>query len=109
MCPMMLSMIRFLIALLLFLSVQFVVILPVQAAFCRNLNNHEICILEIKRSAKNYWEYRASVKEDGVKRPIEVYNCRDRTHTRNDGTTIPFEPNSAGALICRFFRETTNG
>lgn len=109
MCQMIPSMVKVLIALLFFLNVQFMVILPAQAAFCRNLNKHEICILEIKRSAKNYWEYRASVQEDGVKRPIEVYNCRDRTHTCNDGITVPFEPNSAGELICKFFRETTNG
>ena len=93
------------IALVLFLTLSFVVALPVQASFCRNSNNHSICILSIKRSAKNYWEYRAAVSIDKVERPIEVYNCRDRTRVRKDGIVVRFEPNGPGELICRFFQK----
>lgn len=86
--------------------------LPAQASFCRNSasvngslqNNHEICILSIKRSAKNYWEYRAIVSIDRVKQPVEVYNCRDRIRVGKNGI-VPFHPNGAGELICRFFQK----
>jgi hypothetical protein len=88
----------------LLLTLSFAVALPAEASFCRNSNNHSICILSIKRSAKNYWEYRAAVSVDGVERPIEVYNCRDRIRVRTDRTVVPFEPNSPGELICSFFQ-----
>lgn len=86
--------------LLLLLISTLIVALPAEAAFCRTLNQHSICILSIKRSAKNYWEYRASVSIDGTKHPIEIYNCRDRVKIQNDGTPIPFQPSGAGELIC---------
>lgn len=73
---------------------------PAQAAFCRQRSGHTICILDIKRSAKNYWEYRATVRIDDRVRPPEIYNCRDRIRVKPDGSTIAFEPDSAGELIC---------
>ncbi len=91
-------------ALLLFLTLSFAVALPAEASFCRNSNDHLICILSINRSAKNYWEYRAAVSIDGVERPIEVYNCRDRVRVRKDGIVVAFEANGPGELICRFFQ-----
>ncbi len=94
-------MVRF-ISLVLLLTLSWGIAPPAQASFCRNSHNHLICILSIKRSAKNYWEYRAAVSIDGMKRPIEVYNCRDRLWVRQDGSIIPFEPNSPGELICNF-------
>lgn len=63
-------------SLLLFLSVLLAVILPAQASFCRN-SDRLICLLSIKPSAKNHWEYRAAVSIDQVTRPVELYNCRD--------------------------------
>ncbi|MEB3358377.1 MAG: hypothetical protein VKK04_16750 [Synechococcales bacterium] len=72
-----------------------------QPDLCRVLNNHTICILSIKRSAKNYWEYRAAVSVDGVRRPVEVYDCRDRHRIQSDGRAIAFESQGAGDLICR--------
>ena len=73
---------------------------PAQAAFCRTYKNNRICILSIKRSAKNYWEYRASVKVNRETRPVEIYNCRDRTRVKADGKIVIFEPNGAGNIIC---------
>jgi hypothetical protein len=93
------------IAFLLFLLLWLAMPLPAEAAFCRHSKSHDICILDIKRSAKNYWEYRAAVKVDEVERPIEVYNCRDRTRTRQDGIVVPFEPNGAGEVICQLFKQ----
>lgn len=78
---------------------------PAQASFCRTLNQRVICIKSIKRSAKNYWEYRAVVSIDGKERPLEVYNCRDRTKIRPDGTIVRFESNGAGELICNLLKK----
>jgi hypothetical protein len=78
---------------------------PAQAALlCRHQGERTICILNIKRSAKNYWQYLATVSIDGVEKPTEVYNCRDRVKTQKNGTNVPFEINSAGKLICSLFR-----
>lgn len=69
-------------------------------AFCRTSGDREVCILRIERSAKNYREYRAQVKVDGKKRPLEVYDCQQRLRQRKDGTRVAFEPNGAGAIVC---------
>lgn len=73
---------------------------PSDALTCQTVNDQEICILSVKRSAKNYWEYRASVSIDGLACPVEIYNCRDRRHILKDGTAQLFQPDGAGALIC---------
>ncbi|MBX9257956.1 hypothetical protein H1Q63_29205 [Desmonostoc muscorum CCALA 125] len=88
----------------LLLILSFLVALPAFASVCRNYNRHQICILSINRSAKNYWEYRAAVSVDGVKTPIEVYNCRQRAKVQQDGTVLPFEKKSPGEMICSFFK-----
>ncbi|WP_041619336.1 hypothetical protein [Stanieria cyanosphaera] len=80
--------------------------LPVEAAFCRNLNNHNICILQIKRSAKYYWEYRATISIDGKKKPREIYNCRTHYVIKANRQIIPFESNGIGQLICSKFAKT---
>lgn len=92
------------IAILLLLTLSFAVARPAEASLCRTSNDHLICILSIKRSAKNYWEYRAAISVDGVERPIEVYNCRNRMRVRTDGTVVPFVVNDPGELICSFFQ-----
>lgn len=69
---------------------------------CRQLGEHQVCLLDIKRSAKNYWEYRAVVKIDGKRQPMAVYSCRDRLRTvKKTGQVIPFAPQGAGQLICQ--------
>ncbi|MFN6516067.1 MAG: hypothetical protein RMY29_016430 [Nostoc sp. CreGUA01] len=90
----------------LLLILSFLVALPALASVCRNYNGQQICILSINRSAKNYWEYRASVSVDGVKTPIEVYNCRQRVKIQQNGTVLPFEQKSAGEMICSFFNSS---
>ena len=76
---------------------------PVEAALCRNLDGREVCIVRIKRSAKYYWEYRTVVSIDGQKKPLVIYNCRDRTITRKNKYPIPFKSNGAGNLVCSLF------
>lgn len=89
-----------LVLLLILISVA----LPADAAVCRNFNSHQICILSIKRSAKNYWEYTASISVDKVKTPTQVYNCRDRLKILPDKTVLPFGQKDPGELICSFFQ-----
>lgn len=76
------------------------------AAMCRERNDQQVCILKLKRSAKNYWEYRAQVSIDGKKQANkEIYNCRDRTLTRKGKYPIPFKLNSPGELVCEIFQK----
>ncbi|MDJ0510674.1 MAG: hypothetical protein QNJ64_15675 [Crocosphaera sp.] len=75
-----------------------------QAKFCRQIKEHQICIIKIKRSAKNYWEYRASVKIDQEIRPIEIYDCRQGHRITQKGEIIPFKSDPVGDLICRIVK-----
>jgi hypothetical protein len=43
---------------------------------------------------------------DGVKRPFEVYDCRQRIRIQQDGTVLPFENKDPGQLICGFFKKS---
>jgi len=78
--------------------------LPVQAAPCRTLNNQEICILTIKRSAKNYWEYRAQVQVDGEIRPLQVYDCRKKITVQDNKVLELFEQDGTAEVVCSFFK-----
>lgn len=94
--------------LILLLSLVFwSVLMPVaNAEMCGVRNGHQICILKLKRSAKYYWEYRATVSIDGQRqRNQEIYNCRDRTLTRKGKYPIPFKSNSPGELVCDLFQK----
>jgi hypothetical protein len=75
---------------------------PAAAAFCRLDRGREICIVEIKRSAKNYREYRASVSIDGATRPIESYDCRQKIRVTREGGIVPLSKDPAGEFLCRF-------
>ncbi|TVQ19524.1 MAG: hypothetical protein EA367_11415 [Leptolyngbya sp. DLM2.Bin15] len=74
---------------------------PATALSCRMVHDQEICILDIHRSAKYHWEYRATVRINGDRPVRNLYNCRDHTQRRDDGSTVPFEQHSAGDYICR--------
>ncbi|PPS41446.1 hypothetical protein B1A85_16950 [Chroococcidiopsis sp. TS-821] len=73
------------------------------ASICRSYGGHQICIVSIERSAKNYWEYKAAISVDGVKQPIAIYNCRDRLKLQ-DKKFVQFSSNDPGYLICSFFK-----
>ncbi|PSF36575.1 hypothetical protein C7H19_12910 [Aphanothece hegewaldii CCALA 016] len=75
------------------------------ASFCRNYHEQLVCILSIKRSAKNYWEYRASISVNNIVRPIEIYDCRQKIRIQQKGVSIPFKINDPGELICSFFKK----
>ncbi len=45
------------------------------------------------------------VSIDGVKQPLEIYNCRDRTRTlASNGSVIPFLTDRTGDWICQLFK-----
>ncbi|MBE9013022.1 hypothetical protein IQ250_22745 [Pseudanabaenaceae cyanobacterium LEGE 13415] len=91
---------RLFILLVLLLSIT----LPVQATTCRTLNNQEICILTIKRSAKNYWEYRAKVQINGEVRPMQVYDCRKKIAIQDNKVLELFEQDGTAEVVCSFFK-----
>ncbi|MBD2567707.1 hypothetical protein [Anabaena lutea] len=97
-------MIKYLVILLLLIC-SFSLASPAWANVCHNYDGHEICILSIKRSAKKYWEYRAVVSVNGVKTPVEIYNCRAKFKLNKDGTFTQFRDNSPGEMICSFFKK----
>jgi len=79
-----------------------VVSAPAAAQNCRIFNGHQTCAVSIKRSAARYWEYRTVVSIDGVKQPLELYNCRDRTRAlASDGSLVPFRTGKTGDWICQ--------
>ena len=75
---------------------------PLQAApLCRTARGQQVGILKITRSAKNYWEYRAEVSIDGIRRPLGVYSCRSGEYISPQGSRTA---NDVGAqVICQFF------
>jgi hypothetical protein len=80
---------------------------PGAAQACRVFNGHEVCAVSIRRSAARYWEYRAVVDIDGLRQPLELYNCRDRTRAlASDGTLIPFLTGKTGDWICQLTKPT---
>lgn len=78
--------------------------LPAEAEFCRQVDSQRICILSIKRSAKNYWQYQAVVSVDGIEQPFANYDCRDRLITEPDGNMAAFRSRPAGAFVCSLYR-----
>ncbi|MBW4541914.1 MAG: hypothetical protein KME43_22625 [Myxacorys chilensis ATA2-1-KO14] len=91
-------------ALLLALLLSLIGLLPAEAALCRDYHQHQICVLSIKRSAKNYWEYRASLRVDGFVRPVEVYDCRHRLRIQKKGVLVSFSQDAASDFVCTFFK-----
>ena len=75
------------------------------AASCRTIGGHQVCLLSLDRSAKHYWEYRASVSVDGVAGPIQVYDCRSRAKLRKDGSREYFTEQSVGDWVCWLYQQ----
>lgn len=74
---------------------------PATTNACRTFTGHEVCVVDIRRSAKSYWEYRTVVSVDGKRQPLELYNCRDRNRIlASDGTLVPFLTGKTGDWVC---------
>lgn len=80
-------------------------IVPVtKAATCQDIAGERVCLPKIKRSAKNYWEYRVTFNVDGIKQPPRVYNCRDRYYTISDSIRVYYKQNDKlSKLVCRLY------
>ena len=75
---------------------------PAGSSICRVFGEHQVCAVSIKRSAARYWEYRTVLNVDGIRQPLEIFNCRDSTRTlASDGSTVPFLTGKTGDWICQ--------
>ena len=77
---------------------------PAFAAFCRQVDGHQICIVDIKRSAKNYWQYQAVVSNDGIESPSASYDCRERLIVDVDGKVSSFRSRQDAQFVCSLYR-----
>jgi hypothetical protein len=100
---------RVVIALLLALIWVVALALPAIAVQCQSIAGQEVCILNLRRSAKHYWEYWAQLSVNGVKQPDRVYDCRVFAKERSpyippelSAETVKVE--SIGSLVCRLYR-----
>jgi hypothetical protein len=100
---------RVVIALLLALIWVVGLALPAIAVQCQSIAGQEVCILNLRRSAKHYWEYWAQLSINGVNQPDRVYDCRVFAKERSpyippelSAETVKVE--SIGSLVCRLYR-----
>ena len=98
------SFLKTLILFSLALSFNLTIVVAAEASTCRQLSNHRVCILSLKRSAKYYWEYRAAISIDGQKKPIEIYNCRERIKINYHKTVVPFAQDGTGEFVCSLYK-----
>ncbi|MBE9030132.1 hypothetical protein IQ266_10365 [filamentous cyanobacterium LEGE 11480] len=101
---------RFLLAIFLGLSLLLgncITAAPATAAVqhCRIVKGKRVCIDRIKRSAKQYWVYKATLTVNGVKQAPAVYDCVSRVIVEPDDTIIHFGKNDPSAVVCDLFRE----
>lgn len=84
--------------------------LPATAAQCQSVAGQEVCILNLRRSAKHYWEYWAQLSINGVKQPERTYDCRVFAKERPSRKVPPeltaetVKVESIGGLVCRLYR-----
>ncbi|MCY7368089.1 MAG: hypothetical protein LH474_08050 [Chamaesiphon sp.] len=77
---------------------------PAHAEFCRQVDGHRICIVDIKRSAKNYWQYQAVVSNDGIPESAASYDCRERLITDVNGKVSSFRARKDAKFVCSLYR-----
>ena len=94
----------------------FFLIAPIaNAATCQEIRGKQVCLLKLKRSAKYYYEYRATISIDGRKQPERFYDCRDlnksstrrdRYYTEPNGTKVYFRKDDPLAKsVCRLYKK----
>ncbi len=67
-----------------------------QASTCYKFGEEQVCILKIKRSAKYYWRYRVELSINNIKKPLAIYDCRQRKIINKDGSQVAFSGNGVG-------------
>ena len=90
---------------LLFVLAFFVIIPRAEANTCKFWSGHQVCVVQIKRSAKYYWEYRTILSVDGTKQPEIVYNCRNSYYFNPEKNKVFFKnnKNDLGNFVCDLF------
>lgn len=80
-----------------------------QKTFDQNSSGQPICLLQIKRSAKNYWEYRVSLKIGDRPKITRVYNCRQHSYWQADLGQVnqqeQTEQKQLEKYICRLYNK----
>jgi hypothetical protein len=87
------------------LTVNLIIVAPAQAAHCRTVKGQPVCITSIKRSAKFYWQYRATLSIAGKNQPPANYDCRSRAIIDEYNTALSFKRTDPAAVVCDLFRE----
>lgn len=87
---------------------------PLAAITCQKTFNQDasgqlICLLQIKRSAKNYWEYRVALKIGDRKKITRIYNCRQHSYWQADQNQVikqdhP-EQNQLEKYVCSLYQK----
>jgi hypothetical protein len=77
--------------------------LPVNATTCRQIDNHQVCLINIKRSAKYYWEYRVILSIDGKKKPMQIYDCKQDQVIYREGQITILQNAGIRSWICSLF------
>jgi hypothetical protein len=82
---------------------------PATAAQCQSIAGQEVCVLNLRRSAKHYWEYWTLLSIDGVKQPERIYDCRVFAKGRSPNippelTAETVKVESIGSLVCRLYK-----
>ncbi|ANV86166.1 hypothetical protein AWQ22_01000 [Picosynechococcus sp. PCC 7117] len=57
---------------------------PAYGELCRVYGEQQICLVSLKRSAKYYWEYRAVLRINGKKIPVQKFDCLHNLDLAND-------------------------
>ncbi len=73
---------------------------PVFASICKVYHQEKVCILDIRRSAKYYWQFRVKTSVNGKKKPLTVYDCRERLKVLKNGSTVRFSDDGIENYIC---------
>ena len=87
---------------------------PLAAQACQKTFNLDasaqpICLQQIKRSAKNYWEYRVTLKIGDRRKVTRVYDCRSHSYWQEDLAQVveldKTEQNQLEKYVCRLYRK----
>lgn len=78
--------------------------LPALAKNCYDFQEHTICIINIERSAKYYWQYKVDLSIDEDKQQRTIYDCRQQTKRVKNRDFISFKSGDVGYFICSLFQ-----
>jgi hypothetical protein len=71
-----------------------------QGSICDRRNGQQICVEQMQRSAKNYWEYRVRLTVNGVIQPLVFYDCRQRKKSLARGVWVDVVEDKIDRFAC---------